>query len=610
MLSRAHGTFSSRNAISNYGFASHRRSSTAVDSSKDTNSHRDATIASAQRLTSLDSLVTEYATTRRLQLPVRARINVSAVARMPTNPATHTALPKFIPSIGQTFEFHGGSYLHNGQFIRVREISQDPKSGLYTLIGWVFRRIKRERELVDFHPNELILLNDDARTQHRDCWQHAALREVVLSPNYVKYNESGYPVLRKLVITNILPSKTDPKRNGRERRDFHTSGTLTCRWRYTVYDKRRWAAWPREFGYHRFSAEEADSLESVPDAVLEQGCRGSSEHSKYDDLEFADIFCGAGGLSDGAQKAGLRVKHAVDNDKWACKTFTENCCNAQIVSLDVFRGMDSATQDLVMKRGSLVWQCAVSDFIKYARQQPNRFKVDVVHCSPPCTYFSQANWNAGEKEPGSPGALKDDEAQAALYVVGDVLDTFRSKVMTLEQTWGILKPKHMSAVRSLVRFGADRGYSVTVELVCRDDYGAAHKRARCIVIYTCPGLQPMKVPDPTHGNTTGRRKTTINDAIRGVDNRFPDHVPNCSDMGLPSDGDRPLKNTITTNGSLVRHPTGRPFTIRELRRLQSVDDAFIILPETPYKRTLLGNMVLPIFAKCLMDEVVRSLKGR
>ena len=192
VLSRAHGTSSSRNAALSHGSACRRRNSTAVNASEDTYSHRDATITLAQRPRASGSLVTEHTTTCSLQLPVRGRANVSAVARKSASPAKRSSLPNFVPNIGQTFELRDDALTpNNGQFIRIREVSQDPRTGLFILTGWILRRSKREEELVDFHPNELILLNTSLRTQRLGSWQEAALRKVVLSPKHVKYDVQG-----------------------------------------------------------------------------------------------------------------------------------------------------------------------------------------------------------------------------------------------------------------------------------------------------------------------------------------------------------------------------------------------------------------------------------
>jgi DNA (cytosine-5)-methyltransferase 1 len=86
----------------------------------------------------------------------------------------------------------------------------------------------------------------------------------------------------------------------------------------------------------------------------------------------------------------------------------------------------------------------------------DRLKVDVLHLSPPCQYFSPAHTQEGE----------DDEMNSAsLFACGDLIDVSRPRIVTLEQTFGILFKKFERYFNSLVRMFTDRGYSIRWTMV-------------------------------------------------------------------------------------------------------------------------------------------------
>ncbi|WP_141673370.1 DNA cytosine methyltransferase, partial [Allomuricauda sp. CP2A] len=53
------------------------------------------------------------------------------------------------------------------------------------------------------------------------------------------------------------------------------------------------------------------------------------------DFVGCDIFSGAGGMSLGAEMAGINISFAVENDKYASETFKQNHPNSQIILNDI-----------------------------------------------------------------------------------------------------------------------------------------------------------------------------------------------------------------------------------------------------------------------------------
>lgn len=52
-------------------------------------------------------------------------------------------------------------------------------------------------------------------------------------------------------------------------------------------------------------------------------------------IRCVDLFAGAGGLSIGAEQAGVHVEHAVEIDEWACQTLRANRPNCRVTQSDI-----------------------------------------------------------------------------------------------------------------------------------------------------------------------------------------------------------------------------------------------------------------------------------
>ncbi|KAL8684306.1 MAG: hypothetical protein Q9224_006450, partial [Gallowayella concinna] len=171
--------------------------------------------------------------------------------------------------------------------------------------------------------------------------------------------------------------------------------------------------------------------------------RPSSTRQQY---TFSDSFCGAGGMSRAAHQSGLHIKYAFDCNKNACRSYKLNFPEADIRCL---------------------W---ADEFVRLL----NDCKVDMAHFSPPCQFFSDSHTIAG----------KDDEMNtASLFAVGELLKKFRPRVVTLEQTFGIvLRARHQGYLNALVQVFASHGFSVRWRLLHCADYGLPQMRLRTFMI--------------------------------------------------------------------------------------------------------------------------------
>lgn len=159
---------------------------------------------------------------------------------------------------------------------------------------------------------------------------------------------------------------------------------------------------------------------------------------------FADAFCGAAGVSRGANLAGLLLKWAFDMDKYACATYRAN-----------FSGV----------------RCYKQQADVFIANFESGQVIDVLHLSPPCQKFSPAHTHAG----------KDDEAnEASLFATFCLVQKCKPRVVTIEETSGILT-HHPAFFHALVHQLTSLNYSVRWRIMNFAEYGIVQPRKRLVI---------------------------------------------------------------------------------------------------------------------------------
>ena len=153
-------------------------------------------------------------------------------------------------------------------------------------------------------------------------------------------------------------------------------------------------------------------------------------------LTYGDAFCGAGGTTRGAAMAGLRVLWGFDHWNHACSTWRTNFPQSKCYEL-------SSQQFVGRAQGS-----------KY--RKPVDMKVDILHLSPPCQYFSPAH---------TVDCPNDEINVASLYAVGPVIKVAKPRVVTLEQTFGIVAIRFRRYFNSLIQMFTALSFSVRWAIV-------------------------------------------------------------------------------------------------------------------------------------------------
>ena len=161
---------------------------------------------------------------------------------------------------------------------------------------------------------------------------------------------------------------------------------------------------------------------------------------------FGDCFCGAGGVSRGAVQAGLRVDWSFDCNAYACTSYGLNNPFTSVYPL---------------------W---AHDFCNNAHDRD--FKVDICHLSPPCQFFSDAHTIMGKN---------DDMNTASLFAISELVKKAKPRVVTLEQTSGLLR-RHEIYFNAVVLMFTSLGFSIRWKILNCADFGVPQRRLRIFMI--------------------------------------------------------------------------------------------------------------------------------
>jgi DNA (cytosine-5)-methyltransferase 1 len=180
-------------------------------------------------------------------------------------------------------------------------------------------------------------------------------------------------------------------------------------------------------------------------------------------LTAIDLFSGAGGLTVGLKKAGIKVLAAVEIDSEIAKTYKANHPEVCVLSEDI-RKLSGA--DLVKKLKS---------------------KVDIVAGCPPCQGFSKL----------TDKYHRSDVRNRLVYEMARMVEELRPRVCMMENVAG-LAGRGMPLLKRFEKRLRDMGYVITKGVLQMADYGVPQSRQR-LVLLAGLGFE-IPLPSPTHAS--------------------------------------------------------------------------------------------------------------
>ena len=191
-------------------------------------------------------------------------------------------------------------------------------------------------------------------------------------------------------------------------------------------------------------------------------------------INFVDLFCGAGGLSRGLEMAGFKCILATDNDKAAMSTFERNHPDAEAYLGDI------------------------SDISNYKfRKISKAQKIHIVCGGPPCQGLS----TVGE-------GIPDDPRNFLFLEFVRAVKNIKPDFVILENVTGILGKKNIKITAGIISQFVKMGYNMEVRVLSSDHFGVPQRRRRSIFIGNKLGLETY-FPKPTHAG----HPTTVNNAF-------------------------------------------------------------------------------------------------
>ena len=379
---------------------------------------------------------------------------------------------------------------------------------------------------------------------------------------------------------------------------------------------------------------------------------------------FIDLFCGAGGLSLGFERAGYVCVGAIDNSKACIETHKLNFPNCISINSDI--------SDITPKK--------FSDIIK------NK-KIDLIVGGPPCPTFStigHAKIKSIKTKNNSSFTLFDDERNFLFKKYFDYIEYFQPNFFVMENVPNFMTKYQGSIFKQTKNKIEELGYQILNEnnlLFNAADYGVPQTRKRMIIIgtkqkdlkYQVPKIKNFPDDDLfSKGNKYITVKDAIDDLPKITDNWRVDecaysksknlnnyqkimrkntngtvknnicrmtndrakkvfkHMSQGSKyMDLPKNirnilpfredifhdrlkrlvNDKPSWTVIAhigMDGYMYIHPTDtRTLSVREAARLQSFPDDFVFLGTQMQTYHQVGNAVPVILA----EEIARSIKN-
>src|SRR3989344_1744061 len=168
------------------------------------------------------------------------------------------------------------------------------------------------------------------------------------------------------------------------------------------------------------------------------------------EINTLDLFCGAGGLSEGFKEAGFNVLLGVDTNKIALETFKLNHTKSKILCKDISKVSGKEIRKIVNK------------------------KIDIIIGGAPCQGFSMA----GKRDP-------TDKRNFLIKHFIRIVSEVKPKFFIIENVRGLISMKMKNGKKFLdfmKNLSEKRGYFIKEFLLNAADYGVPQKRRRVFLI--------------------------------------------------------------------------------------------------------------------------------
>lgn len=329
-------------------------------------------------------------------------------------------------------------------------------------------------------------------------------------------------------------------------------------------------------------------------------------------LTYVDLFCGAGGLSCGFDRAGFRNLLAVEMHPKYAETYRNNFPGHPLIVDDIKQIPDSMLDERIKGQ-----------------------EVDVVIGGPPCQGFSKAG-NIGR-------TFLEDERNYLFLEFVRVIRHLRPKMFLMENVAAMEVHRKGKTMEDILRAFSEAGYVVPWhEVLNSAEYGVPQVRRRMVIVgyrkdlvvsFRYPekekkmrtvkeaigDLPPLKsgekssIPNHEAMNHSAQMLQKMSYVRDGGDRRdIPEELrPKSGDIRkyIRYDSQKPSVCVTGDMRKIFHYSQNRALTPRELARIQTFPDTFIFYGTSIQIQQQIGNAVPPELAYRLAVQIREALQN-
>lgn len=381
------------------------------------------------------------------------------------------------------------------------------------------------------------------------------------------------------------------------------SSKLKNRYMINENDYNEWKGLDKTDTIKTFTRNNSDVINWVDISDKMQKMDGWNHKEDLEDINFIDLFAGAGGLSCGLVMSGLKPVGSIEIMKEAVETYKRNFC--------VAKGFDENVETRDIRQ-------------EYVKQDLiNKVKNKHIHLIVggfPCQGFSMAG-----------NRIVDDSRNSLYREMLSIVSHIKPDFVLMENVEGLRSMLNGQVEKKIISDYEAIGYKINVTVLNAADYGVPQTRKRVIFIGNRLGLKNMH-PQPIYKQSDYK---TVKDGIerflnlnedKTLNHEFTKHkeemiqrlselpqgeslYKNYTDAWKRVFWNMPSPTVKENHGGVNVHPLlSRVMTARELAALQSFPDDFIFEGSKKWQLVQIGNAVPPLLGKAIGLAIKEVLK--
>lgn len=354
-----------------------------------------------------------------------------------------------------------------------------------------------------------------------------------------------------------------------------------------------------------------------------------TKKAKRANLKFGDLFCGAGGFTQGLEQAGLECILGAEFNVYAVDAYRKNF-NHECLQIDL------STEEN---------QLIVAQRLKDAH-------IDLVVGGPPCQGFSMFGKRRFVNTKNHD--LTKDARNDLVFAYANIVVKSETPWFIMENVPGILSAHNGEYVKAIVNYFTENGYRTEYKIINAADYGAPQLRRRFILIGTKTNLtfpfpkakyfekpeswqHPFRTVEevitdladestygqyrnhkaPGHNKIVQERFSYIREGEKMQIDALPEHLKVGTKTGKPIanfshifyrlDRKKPSCTIVPGHNAFPVHPyLNRTLTVREAARIQTFPDNFEFVGPIINQCLQVGN-AFPCIVAQTFGERIRTI---